>query len=175
LPPARSFDHAIDLLPGTTPPFGKCYVHSAKEGVALLEWIKEQMEKGFIRMLTSPAASPVLFVPKKDGSSRLCIDYRRLNDITVKDRTPLPLISETLDRLKGAKIYTKLDLRGAYNLLRVKEGDGWKTAFRTREGLFECLVMPFGLTNAPASFQRWISPRFCRAGSDCHKVTVMVQ
>jgi len=98
-----------------------------------------------------------MFIPKKNGKLRLVIDYRQLNKITKKDRTPLPLISEIRDRLAGANWFTALDLKGAYNLIRIKEGDEWKTAFRTRYGLFECLVMPFGLTNAPATFQRMIN------------------
>src|SRR5690606_19053446 len=96
-------------------------------------------------------------VKKKDGTLRLCVDYRALNKITVKDRCPLPLINETMDQLKEATIFTKLDLKGAYNLIRIKEGDEWKTAFRTRYGHFEYLVMPFGLTNAPATFQAFIN------------------
>jgi hypothetical protein len=160
LPPTRSIDHAIELKPGTSPTYQKLYNHSQRESEELKKWLKENLEKGFIRPSKSPCSSPVLFVPKKGGEMRMCIDYRRLNDITVKDRTPLPLISETLDRLKGAKVYKKMDLRGAYNLLRVKEEDIWKTAFTTRFGLFECLVMPFGLTNAPATFQRWMNEVF---------------
>src|SRR5690606_2532057 len=96
-------------------------------------------------------------VKKKDGTLRLCVDYRALNKITVKDRCPLPLINETMDQLKEATIFTKLDLKGAYNLIRIKEGDEWKTAFRTRYGHFEYLVMPFGLTNAPATFQAFLN------------------
>ena len=96
---------------------------------------------------------------KKDGSLCLCVDYRGLNNITTKNRYPLPLISELLDRLRNAKIFSKIDLRGAYNLLRIAEGDKWKTAFQTRYGLFE-KVMPFGLTNAPASFQHLMNHNF---------------
>ena len=94
---------------------------------------------------------------KKDGSLRLCVDYRGLNHTTVNNRYPLPLIQETLDRVGKAKIYTKLDLRGAYNLLRIKSGEEWKTAFGTRYGHFEFSVMPFGLTNAPATFQNFMN------------------
>src|SRR5690606_10294399 len=101
--------------------------------------------------------APILFAKKKDGSLRLCVDYRALNKITIKNRYALPLIPELLDRIRGAKYFTKLDLRGAYNLVRIKEGEEWKTAFRTRYGHFEYLVMPFGLTNAPASFQSLIN------------------
>ena len=96
-------------------------------------------------------------MPKKNGKLRLCVDYRQLNEITIKNRYPLPLISELRDRLQGAQWFTALDLKGAYNLIRIKHGEEWKTAFRTRYGHYEYLVMPFGLTNAPASFQAMIN------------------
>ena len=96
-------------------------------------------------------------MPKSDNFLRLCVDYRALNKVTVKNRHPLPLINETLDRLTGAKIFTKLDLRDAYHRIRIKRGDEWKTAFRTRYGHWEYTVMPFGLTNAPATFQAYIN------------------
>ena len=101
--------------------------------------------------------APILFVPKKDGGLRLCVDYRGLNSVTVKNRHPLPLITETLDRLCGSKVFTKLDLKDAYHRLRIKSGDEWKTAFRTRYSYFEYLVIPFGLANAPATFQAYIN------------------
>ena len=115
------------------------------------------MAKGFIRKSESPAGFPILFVPEKDGKLRLCVDYRRLNDITVKNRYLLPNISELQDRLSGAKFFTALDLRGAYNLIRMKKGEEWKTAFRTRYSHYEYMVMPFGLTNAPAVCQALIN------------------
>ena len=96
----------------------------------------------------SPAGAPILFVPKKDRGLCLCVDYKRLNKVTVKNRHPLPLISETLDRLIGAKVFTKLDLKDSYHRIRIRKGDEWKTAFCTQYGHFEYLVMPFGLTNA---------------------------
>jgi hypothetical protein len=157
LPPRRTHDHKIPLEPGKAPPFGPIYGLSEPELKALREYIDENLSRSFIRASSSPAAAPILFVRKKDGSLRLCVDYRALNAITEKDRYPLPLISETLDRLRSAQIYTRLDLREGYHHLRIAEGDEWKTAFRTRYGLFEYLVMPFGLTNAPASFQRFMN------------------
>ncbi|SGY29992.1 BQ5605_C002g01105 [Microbotryum silenes-dioicae] len=160
LPPHRKFDLSIDLEDNTTPPFGPLYPLSETELQTLSSWLKENLSKNFIRASTSPAGAPVLFVRKKDGSLRLCVDYRGLNKITRKNRYPLPLIPEALDRIRGAKIYTKLDLRSGYNLVRIKEGDEWKTAFRTRYGHFECLVMPFGLTNAPAAFQHLMNSIF---------------
>lgn len=154
LPEHSTYDHTIPLEPGTKPPYGPIYSLSATELKALDEYLKENLAKGFIRPSSSPAGSPILFVKKSDGSLRLCVDYRGLNKITVKNRYPLPLIQENLDRLSNAKYFTKIDLRGAYNLIRIAAGEEWKTAFRTRYGLFEYLVMPFGLTNAPASFQQ---------------------
>jgi hypothetical protein len=160
LPEHRQYDCPIDLKPGTQPPFGPLYGLSEPELKALKEYLEENLDKGFIRPSKSPASSPILFVKKKDGSLRLCVDYRGLNSITIRNRYPLPLIPELLDRLRTAKIYTKLDLRGAYNLVRIRPGDEWKTAFRTRYGLFEYLVMPFGLTNAPAVFQHLMNDIF---------------
>jgi hypothetical protein len=153
LPPHRPFDHHIPLKEGAALPKGPIYRLSPLEDDALAKYVQENLEKGFITRSESPAASPVLFVKKKDGSLRMCVDYRKLNDLTIKNRYPLPLIGELLDRLGKAKHFTKMDLRGAYNLIRIKEGDEYKTAFRTRLGLFEYKVMPFGLTNAPATFQ----------------------
>jgi hypothetical protein len=153
LPEHRSYDLAIELLPGKQPPFGPIYGLATPELKVLREYIDEHLAKGFIRPSKSPAGAPILFVKKKDGSLRLCVDYRGLNAVTKKNRLSLPLISEMLEQTKGATIFTKIDLRGAYNLLRIQKGDEWKTAFRTRYGHFEYAVMPFGLSNAPAAFQ----------------------
>ena len=160
LPSHRTFDHRIPLVDGKTPGFGPIYSLSGVEQNALREYLDDNLAKGFITPSESPAGSPILFVKKKDGSLRLCVDYRRLNDITIKNRYPLPLIGDLLDQLRHAKIYTKIDLRGAYNLLRIAPGEEWKTAFRTRFGLFEYRVMPFGLTNAPATFQHLMNNIF---------------
>ena len=158
LPPLRgTLDHMIPLEEGSKPTFGPIYNLSETELKVLREYLDENLQKGFIRPSTSPFGSPVLFVKKPDGSLRLVVDYRALNRITVKNRYPLPLISEMLDRLVGAKYFTKLDARNAYNTLRIAPGEEYKTAFRTRYGHFEYLVMPFGLTNAPASFQSFIN------------------
>ncbi len=157
LPPHRPYDCSIDLKSDSTPPYSPLYRYSPKEVEALNTQISEDLQRGFIRKSRSAAASPVLFVCKKDGSLRMCIDYRKLNEITVKNRYPLPNMLALLERFNGAKIFTKLDLRNAYHLVRIKEGDEWKTAFRTPCGHFEYLVMPFGLTNAPAVFQELIN------------------
>ena len=157
LPQNRDTDHAIEIEEGKQPPYGPLYNLSPRELRILREYLKEALNKGWIRYSNSPAGAPILFVPKKDGSLRLCVDYRALNSVTIKDRCPLPLIGETLDRLCGARYYTRLDLKDAYHRLRIREGDEWKTAFRTRYGHFEYLVMPFGLANAPATFQAYIN------------------
>lgn len=156
LPPHRPYDMSVDLEDGTTPPFGSIYRLTQAEHTALSEYIDSNLKKGFIRRSTSPAASPILFVRKKTGDLCLCVDYCGLNAITKKNRYPLPLIDDLLDRVQGCKVFTVLDLKNAFNLIRIREGDEWKTAFRTPLGLFEYLVMPFGLTNTPSTFQALI-------------------
>lgn len=157
LPQHTHYDHEIILKEGKQPKFQKVYPLRHEHRETLDEYLRENLEKGFIRPSQSPAGCPILFVPKKNGKWRLCVDYRSLNDITIKNCYPLPLITELRDMLVGAQWFTALDLKGAYNLIRIKKGDEWKTAFRTRQGLFEYLVMPFGLTNAPATFQTMIN------------------
>ena len=150
-------DHAIELKPGTEPPYMRTYNISPAELKALDAYINEALEKGWIRESQSPAGAPILFVPKKSGDLRLCVDYRGLNAITIKNRYPIPLVNELLDRLNGSVVFSKIDLINAYHRIRIREGDEWKTAFRTRYGHYEYLVMPFGLTNAPATFQAYIN------------------
>lgn len=157
LPEPSEWDLEIVLKDGTNPKFFPIYNLNNNELTTLREYIQEMERKGYIQKSKSSAGYPVMFVPKKNGKLRLCVDYRQLNSITEKDRTPLPLIPEMRDRLHGAKWFTALDLKGAYNLIRIKQGHEWKTAFRTKFGLYEYLVMPFGLTNAPAAFQRMIT------------------
>jgi len=157
LPEHTEWDHEIQIINGEKTHFLPIYNLNIKELEELKAYIDENLRKGYIRPSKSSAGYPVMFVPKKNGKLRLVVDFRRLNAITVKDRTPLPLIAEMRDRLHGKNWFTALDLKGAYNLIRMKKGEEWKTAFRTKFGLFEYLVMPFGLTNAPATFQRMIN------------------
>ncbi|KAG1952394.1 retrotransposable element [Pimephales promelas] len=157
LPPHRPYDCSIELLPNTTPPRGRLYSLSAPEREALEKYLTESLDAGIIVPSSSPAGAGFFFVKKKDGSLRPCIDYRGLNNITVKNRYPLPLMSSAFEILQGAKIFTKLDLRNAYHLVRIKEGDKWKTAFNTPVGHFENRVLPFGLVNAPAVFQALVN------------------
>ncbi|KAM1521892.1 hypothetical protein ACFX10_012067 [Malus domestica] len=152
LPPAREIEFTIDLLPGTDPISLAPYRMAPAELRELKVQLQELVDKGYIQSSMSPWGAPVLFVKKKDGSMRLCIDYRQLNRVTVKNRYPLPRIDDLFDQLKGAQIFSKIDLRSGYHQLLIREGDVPKTAFRTRYGHFEFRVMPFGLTNAPAAF-----------------------
>jgi hypothetical protein len=153
---------AIDLQPDAKAPWGPIYALSTAELRTVREYLDENLAKGAIRPSKSPAGAPILFVKKKDGSLRPCVDYRGLNEVTIKNRCPLPLIGEMLQQVGQAKarIFTKIDLRAAYNLVRIRKGDEWKTAFRCRYGHFEYQVMPFGLTNAPATFQQIMNDIF---------------
>jgi hypothetical protein len=148
LPPSCLFDHAIDLENNVTPGHSPIYSLSEPECATVKEFINDHLATGTIRPSQSPIRAPVLFAKKKDGALRMVMDYRRLNTVTRKDRYPIPHINDLLERLGKASIFTKIDLRNAYHLLRIKEGDEWKTAFQTRYGSFEFLIMPFGLTNA---------------------------
>jgi len=156
-----SYDHEIQLKEGQTAPWGPIYLLSEVELETLWEWLKEMLCTGKICRSMSSASSPILFVSKLHGRGlRLCVDYRGLNRITIANRYPLPLMSELQDRIRGAQIFTKIDLKNSYHLVRIKDTDEWKTAFRTRYGLYEFLDMPFGLSNAPATFQDMINHIF---------------
>ena len=153
----RINDHPIDLLDDKQPPYGPIYSLGPVELEMLKTYIKANLASSFIRSSKSPAGAPILFVRKKNGSLRLCVDYRGLNNLTIKNRYPLPLIGESLDRLGRAKRFTQLDLTNAYHQMRIREGNEWKTVFRMQYGYFEYQVMPFGLSNAPASFQGYVN------------------
>ncbi|GJR59337.1 putative reverse transcriptase domain-containing protein [Tanacetum coccineum] len=161
LPLTRQVEFQIDLIPGAAPVARAPYRLAPSEMKELSEQLKELSDKGFIRPSSSPWGAPVLFVKKKDGSFRMCIDYRELNKLTVKNRYPLPRIDDLFDQLQGSSVYSKIDLRSGYHQLRVREEDIPKTAFRTRYGHYEFQVMPFGLTNAPAVFMDLMN-RVCK-------------
>ena len=159
-PPKRQVEHRIELEPGSTPPYRPVIRMSPAELEEARKQIAEFIKKTHVRASKSPYSAPAIFVKKKDGSLRMCIDYRALNNQTIKDRYPMPRIDELLDQLIGAKVFTKLDLRSGYHQFRVAEQDIEKTAFRTKDGHYEFTVMPFGLTNAPATFQRLMNDVF---------------
>src|ERR1700719_4143125 len=152
LAPHRLYDLKINLEEGYTPPLRQVYSLSQTELKALRELLDENLAAGFISSTWSPHGAPVLFVKKKDGGLRLCVDFHGLNKITKKDRYPLPLIMDLLDSPGKARIYTKIDLQHAYHLVCIAKGDEWKMAFQTRYGSFEWKVMPFSLTNAQRLF-----------------------
>ncbi|KAK3505618.1 hypothetical protein QTP70_004911, partial [Hemibagrus guttatus] len=156
----QPWDCAIDLLPNASPPRGRVYPLLLPESKTMEEYIETALAAGHIRPSTSPAAASFFFVGKKDGGLQPCIDYWGLNAITVPYPYPLPLVPAALEQLRGARIFTKLDLRSAYNLVWIRKGDEWKTAFHTTHGHYEYRVMPFGLTNAPAVFQALINGVF---------------
>ena len=160
LPPHRDYDMTIDLIPGSQLYYGPIYSLTNEELRTLKDYIKENLKKGFIRKSSSPAGAPVLFVKKHDGSLRLCVDYRKLNAITIRNSYPIPRINDLIESFQGSNVFTRLDLRSAYNLIRIREGHEYLTAFRTPIGHYEYLVMPFGLRNAPSVFQRFVQDIF---------------
>nr|GEZ93099.1 putative reverse transcriptase domain-containing protein [Tanacetum cinerariifolium] len=161
LPPARPVEFQIDLIPGAAPVARAPYHLAPSEMKELSKQLQEISDKGFIRPSSSPWGAPVLFGKKKDGSFRMCIDYRELNKLTVKNRCPLPRIDDLFDQLQGSSIYSKIDLRSGYHQFKVREQDIPKMAFRTRYGHYEFQVTPFGLTNAPAVFMDHMN-RVCK-------------
>jgi hypothetical protein len=152
MPPEKKVEFAIELIPGTAPISKRAYRVSRPELVELKKHIDELLEKGYIRPSTSPWAAPVLFMEKKDGTKRMCIDYRSLNEVTVKNKYPLPRIEDLFDQLRGVDVFSKIDLRSGYHQLRIRSSDILKTTFITKYGLYEFTVMSFSLTNAPAYF-----------------------
>jgi len=158
-----AYDHEIRLKESEKPPWGPIYPLSETELEKLREYLKEMLQTGKIRRSTSSAGAPILFVPKPHRRGLiLCVDCQDINRITVPNRYPLPLMQELQDRIQRAQFFTKIDLKNGYDLVRMKEGEEWKTAFRTRYGLYEFLVMPFGLTNAQATFQDIVTLGLCR-------------
>jgi hypothetical protein len=152
MPPDREVEFVIDLLPGTAPISKWTYRMAVKELKELKKQLTELQEAGYIRPSSSPWGAPVLFVQKKDGSQQMCVDYRSLNDVTVKNKYPLPRIEDCFDQMRGARVFSKIDLRSGYHQMKIRLSDISKTDFLTRYGLYELTVMSFGLTNAPAYF-----------------------
>ena len=153
MPTQKIWDHTIDMKEGFVPRKEKVYRLSREEREEVREFIQEQLRKGYIKPLKSPQMAPVFFIRKKDSKKRMVQDYRYLNEWTIKNNYPLPLISDVVENIGMKKVFTKIDLRWGYNNVRIKEGDKWEAAFMTPEGSFEPTVMFFGLTNSPATFQ----------------------
>ena len=160
VPLEREVEFAIDLIPGTKPISMAPYRMSVCELAELKKQLEELLDKKFVRPSVSPWGAPVLLVKKKDGSMRLCVDYRQLNKVTIKNKYPLPRIDDLMDQLVGARVFSKIDLRSGYHQIRVKDDDIQKTAFRTRYGHYEFSVMPFGVTNAPGVFMEYMNRIF---------------
>jgi hypothetical protein len=162
MPPDYEIEFVIELVPGTTPIFKRLYRMAANQLAELKEQLQELLDRRYIRPNASPWGSPVIFVPKKDGMQRMCVDYRSLNEVTIKNKHPLPRIENLFNQLKGACVFSNIDLQFGYHQLKIQASDIPKTTFITRYGLYEYTVMSFGLTNAPAYFMYLMNKVFMK-------------
>jgi hypothetical protein len=162
MPPDYEIEFVIELVPGTTPIFKRLYRMAANQLAELKEQLQELLDRGYIRPNASPWGSPVIFVPKKDGMQRMCVDYHSLNEVTIKNKYPLPRIENLFNQLKGACVFSNIDLQFGYHQLKIQASDIPKTTFITRYGLYEYTVMSFGLTNAPAYFMYLMNKVFMK-------------
>jgi hypothetical protein len=160
MPPDREVEFVIDILPGTAPISKRLYRMSVEELKELKKQLTELQEAGYVCPSSSPWGAPVLFVQKKGGSQRMCVDYKSLNDVTIKNKYPLPRIEDLLDQMRGARVFSKIDLRSGYHQMKIRPSDIPKTAFSTRYGLYEFTIMSFGLTNAPTYFMNLMNKVF---------------
>jgi hypothetical protein len=160
MPPDREVEFVIDLLHGTAPISKQPYKMSVEELKELKKQLTELQEAGYIRLSSSPWGALVLFVQKKDGSHRMCVDYRSLNDVTMKNKYLLPHIEDLFNQMRDARVFSKIDLRSGYHQMKIRPSDIPKTVFSTRYGLYEFTVMSFGLTNAPTYFMNLMNKVF---------------